>query len=204
MANITVVDYGMGNLHSVVGAFRYLGAEVKLSSDPLEVEKSDALVLPGVGSFYRAMTRLNRTGLTDAMIEAVKERKRKILGICLGHQLMADFGEEDGGLAGLGFKSGRVERFPENISLKVPHVGFNSVRFIGSSQLFRGLGDSADFYFVHSYRLAINDISTSVGICNYGDDFDAAYENENIFSTQFHPEKSQTNGLKVISNFLSL
>ena len=204
MAKITVVDFGMGNLHSVVGGFNYLGADVRVSSNPIEVENAEALVLPGVGSFYKAMTRLNSTGLTDAMTEAIKGRQRKILGICLGHQLMADFGEEDGGLEGLRFKSGRVERFGENTSLKVPHVGFNSVRFIGSNQLFRGLGDSADFYFVHSYRLEINDFSASVGICNYVDDFDAAYENDNIFSTQFHPEKSQTNGLKVLSNFLSV
>jgi imidazole glycerol-phosphate synthase subunit HisH len=204
MAKITVIDFGMGNLHSVVGGFNYLGADVRVSSNPIEVENADALVLPGVGSFYKAMTRLNSTGLTDAMTEAVKGRKRKILGICLGHQLIADFGEEDGGVEGLGFKSGRVERFPESASLKVPHVGFNSVRFIGSRQLFRGLGDSADFYFVHSYRIEINDFSASAGICNYVDDFDAAYENENIFTTQFHPEKSQTNGLKVLSNFLSV
>jgi len=203
MTKITVIDFGMGNLHSVVGAFRYLGATVSVSSNPIEVENADALVLPGVGSFYKAMTRLNSTGLTDAITEAVKERKRKILGICLGHQLTADFGEEDGGIEGLGFKSGRVERFPERLSLKVPHVGFNRVSFVESSRLFCGLGDSAEFYFVHSYRLAINDLSANASTCNYGDDFDAAYENENIFSTQFHPEKSQTNGLKVLSNFLS-
>ena len=209
MAGLVVVDYGMGNLHSVLGALRYLGADPVTSADPATVQAADELLLPGVGSFHKAMLRLDESGLSDALKEAVTVRGRKILGICLGQQLMAEHGEEDGGHAGLGFISGRVTRLPAVAGLKVPHVGFNKVRFAPGSRLCCGLeqadgtGADLDCYFVHSYRLEMADRPGLPGICDYGGEFVAAYEEDNIFATQFHPEKSQTNGLRLLSNFLA-
>ena len=203
MAGLVVVDYGMGNLHSVLGALRYLGADPVISADPSTVQSADALLLPGVGSFHKAMRHLDETGLSDALKEAVTVRGRKVLGICLGQQLMAEFGEEDGGHVGLGFVSGQVTRLPTIVGLKVPHVGFNKVRFPPGSRLCRGMGKELDCYFVHSYRLEMVDRPGLSGLCDYGGDFVAAYEHENVFATQFHPEKSQTNGLRLLANFLS-
>ncbi|WP_286829429.1 MULTISPECIES: imidazole glycerol phosphate synthase subunit HisH [Kordiimonas] len=198
-----IVDYGMGNLHSVLGALRYLGVEPIVSGDPADVAKADSLILPGVGSFYKAMAKLEETGLADALREVVLVKNRKILGICLGQQLMAGYSVEDGGRSGLGFFSGSVTRLPRKAGLKVPHVGFNKVRFEQDSRLFSGFGRPVDFYFVHSFRLNVENRPGSTALCNYGEDFVAAYEYENIFCTQFHPEKSQTNGLRLLSNFLA-
>lgn len=202
MTRLIVVDYGMGNLHSVLGALSYLGSDAQVTGDPKVVAAADSILLPGVGSFRKAMFHLNESGLADALREAVLMRQRKILGICLGQQLMAERGEEDGGHEGLGFLGGAVTAFPPAAGFKVPHVGFNTVRFNPSSRLASGLGGDVDFYFVHSYRLELELHPGVVGICSHGSDFVAAYEHENVFATQFHPEKSQTNGLKLLSNFL--
>jgi glutamine amidotransferase len=150
------------------------------------------------------MVRLDKSGLSDAIREAVLTRQRKILGICLGQQLMAEYGEEDGGHAGLGLFRGSVTGLPVVGGLKVPHVGFNSVKFANTSRLAFGLGEAVDFYFVHSYRLVVQKRMGLIGVCDYGGDFIASYEHENIFATQFHPEKSQTNGLRLLSNFLAV
>lgn len=201
----TIVDYGMGNLWSVHSALNFLGAVAEVSDDPTVVAKAECLVLPGVGSFNKAMERLNESGLSDAILEAVSIRKRKILGICLGMQLMAERGTEDGDCAGLGLISGVVEKFYESDlnGNKLPHIGFNRVEFHSSTPLFSGLESGADFYFVHSYRLPSGNPFSSA-VCSYGTDFTAALERDNIYATQFHPEKSQTNGLKLLSNFLSI
>lgn len=204
MAGLVIVDYGMGNLHSVVGALSHLGADPATSSDPATVQAADALLLPGVGSFKKAMYQLDKSGLSDAIGKAVMARGRKILGICLGQQLMCEYGEEDGGHLGLGFISGSVTRLPFYPEKKIPHVGFNNVRFDKQSSLARGLGNAADFYFVHSYQLNMENRPGLSGICDYYGDFVAMYEHKNIFATQFHPEKSQTNGLKLLSNFLAV
>lgn len=203
MARLIVVDYGMGNLHSVLGALRYLGNDAQVSGDPSVVGAADSILLPGVGSFRKAMVRLNETGLADALREAVLLRQRKILGICLGQQLMAERGEEDGGHEGLGLLEGLVTALPADAGLKLPHVGFNTVRFDPASHLASGLGEEIDFYFVHSYRLEVSPHPGVMGTCVHGSEFVAAYEHENVFATQFHPEKSQTNGLKLLSNFLA-
>jgi imidazole glycerol-phosphate synthase subunit HisH len=202
---VTIVDYGIGNLWSVRSALRYLGHDCVVSSTPSEVVQADALILPGVGSFRKAMAALKNTQLDEAIIEATAGRGRKILGICLGMQLLAMRSTEDGETEGLGLISANVERFDSVPMgrLKVPHVGFNKVSSQEQSVLFRGIASSADFYFVHSYRLVADGLEGRHGICHYGQDFLAAYENENIFATQFHPEKSQTNGLMLINNFMS-
>ncbi len=204
VTKLVIVDYGMGNLHSVLGALRYLEVESELSGDPKTVAQADALLLPGVGSFYQAMETLETSGQADALREAVLGRGRKILGICLGQQLMAEHGDEDGGHAGLGFLPGSVTRLSGSGGLKVPHVGFNTVRFEPQSRLFAGFSTPVDCYFVHSYRLEPEDRPGLVGLCDYGGNFVAAYEHENVFATQFHPEKSQTNGLRLLSNFLAV
>jgi glutamine amidotransferase len=201
---IVLIDYGMGNLWSVRSALEYLGEKPVISGDPAQVVRANALVLPGVGSFRQATEALRSSGLDEAITEAVLGRGRKILGICLGMQLFAEYGSEDGVSQGLGFIPGRVERFSseELGSLKVPHIGFNRVISSEQSRLFRGLNAPTDFYFVHSYRLLPAGLPGQSSTCHYGVDFLAAYEHENIFATQFHPEKSQTNGLFLLKNFL--
>jgi len=202
---VVVVDFGMGNLRSVVSALEFLGADPSISSNPAEVTKADAILLPGVGSFRLAMQVLIEKNLDEAIKEAVQIRQRKILGICLGFQMLAESGAEDGMTAGLGFIPTTVESFidQELEGRKLPHIGFNQVRLPKSSSLFDGFKATDDFYFIHSYRLLAQSLPGQKAICNYGIDFLAAYEHENIFGAQFHPEKSQTNGLRLLANFLS-
>jgi imidazole glycerol-phosphate synthase subunit HisH len=203
--NVTVIDYGMGNLWSVLSALRYLGCNPLISVDPDEITRADSLLLPGVGSFRKAMIALAKQGLDQAIIEAVKTRDSKILGICLGMQLMGCSSSEDGDTVGLGLIPGAVDKFTfhEIGANKIPHIGFDSVCSLPDAQLFKGLQQTADFYFVHSYRMLPAGLSSKTATCNYGIEFLAAYEQDNIFATQFHPEKSQTNGLMLLKNFLA-
>lgn len=201
---LSVIDYGMGNLLSVVNALQFLGADARISANPSEIASADALVLPGVGSFRAAMNALRNQRLDEGIREAVDIRQRKILGICLGFQMLAEFGTEDGGAEGLGYLPGTVDHFNRETasSLKLPHIGFNRVWFSNEAPLFRGLESCADFYFVHSYRLLPEGVEGSVATADYGETFVAAYSRDNIFGAQFHPEKSQTNGLILLRNFL--
>lgn len=201
---VTVVDYGMGNLGSVQNALRYLGCRTIICNDPIELVKADVLLLPGVGSFRAAMHALEMSGLSDAIREAVVGRQRKILGICLGMQLLSVSSTEEGETAGLGLIPACIDRFPEQTisGHKVPHIGFNTVTVGPDSKLLRGLHDQLDFYFVHSYRMLPEGLDGCVSTCDHGGRFVAAYEQDNIFVTQFHPEKSQTNGLVLLKNFL--
>jgi len=203
---VMVVDYGMGNIWSVISAIKYLGGDVELVSDPEVLAQSNILVLPGVGSFRRGMQVLEERGLDKAIISAVLERGAKILGICLGMQLLGSNGTEDGETPGLGLVSNRVESFTyqELGNNKIPHVGFNSVRFRKSDGLFRGLPESSDFYFNHAYHMLVDGVKGCYATCSYGIDFLAAFEEGNIYGTQFHPEKSQTNGLILLRNFLEI
>ena len=203
---VTIVDYGMGNIFSVVSAFKYLGAEVEIVSDPEEILKSSILVLPGVGSFRNAMEFIKKRNIDEAIIDAVTNKGVKILGICLGMQLLGSYSAENGKTAGLGLLPNKVERFTskEVFERKIPHVGFNSLYINEKQGLFKDLPDLADFYFVHSYRMRTEDIQGRYATCKYGEEFLAAYEIGNIYGTQFHPEKSQTNGLILLKNFLKL
>ncbi len=204
-SRITVIDYGMGNIWSVVNALRYLGSLVHVSGDPKEVAAADALLLPGVGSFRKAMLSLEMSGLDQAILEAVQGKGRKILGICLGMQLLGTRGSEDGDTRGLGLVANPVDRFAigEIGANKIPHIGFDVVHSKPGSVLFSGLSETADFYFVHSYRMLSRGLIGTAATCTYGVEFLAAYEQGNIFATQFHPEKSQTNGLMLLRNFLA-
>lgn len=203
--SVTVIDYGMGNIWSVLSALRYLGCNANVSGDPEEIAKADSLLLPGVGSFRKAMIALKHQGLDQAIVDAVQNRGSKILGICLGMQLMGISSTEDGDTAGLGLIAGAVDKFhPEETGAnKIPHIGFDLVHSHADTRLFRGLESLADFYFVHSYRILAKGLSGTLATCNYGVEFLAAYERDNIFATQFHPEKSQTNGLILLKNFLA-
>lgn len=203
---VTIIDYGMGNIWSVLSALHYLGIEASVSEDPDVVSNAEILLLPGVGSFRKAMIALESRNLGEAITQAVTARGSRILGICLGMQLLGGSSSEDGETLGLGLIPARVDRFaPEEIGKnKVPHIGFDVVASRPDSSLFKGLAPESDFYFVHSYRMLPKGLDGKTAICRYGVDFLAAYEHENIYATQFHPEKSQTNGLMLLKNFLAL
>jgi len=202
---VTIVDYGMGNLWSVLNAFKYLGVDPIVSENLDEIASAGILVLPGVGSFRKAMFSLSETGIDQAIIEAVANNGGKILGICLGMQLLGSKSFEDGETSGLGLIHQVVDEFSfdEVGSNKIPHIGFNSVYSKSDSKLFRGIPNGADFYFVHSYRMLVDQMTGKSATCEYGSEFLAAYEQDNIFAIQFHPEKSQTNGLLLLKNFLT-
>jgi len=202
---ITIVNYRMGNIRSVQSALEYLGTPCQISGDPRTIERSDMLILPGVGSFRVAMQNLTMLGMTDALHEAVLIRKRPILGICLGMQLLADEGTEDGITPGLGWIPGRVVRFAfDNPLTKVPHIGFNSVHVATRDPLFTAMPDEVDLYFVHSYHFLCSENASISGWADYQGRFTASVQKGNIYGTQFHPEKSQSNGLRVLKNFVEL
>ncbi|ELV8627085.1 imidazole glycerol phosphate synthase subunit HisH [Vibrio cidicii] len=200
---ILILDYGMGNISSLVNAFKYLDIhDVLVSSRADDLRKSDRLILPGVGNFSTAARKALDIKLDEALSEEVLIRKKPILGVCLGMQLLGLSSTEGGSNVGLGFVSGSVDKFQTN-SLRVPHVGYNQVKPHASSRLYQGLGNDPDFYFTHSYRmLSEEDIGQSLTL--YGEEFIASFEIDNIAGVQFHPELSQTNGLKLLNNFIEL
>jgi glutamine amidotransferase len=199
---IAIVDYGMGNQHSVLNALRYLGVEAAVTADPDTVRRADRVILPGVGAFGAAMENLNRTGLRAAMNEAVLQRGRPFLGICLGMQLVAAKGTEKGLFEGLGWIDGEVRLMtPTDAGLKLPHVGWNDIVLAQDLPLFQGLKKERAFYFVHSYAICPENPAHVAATCDYGGAFVAAVYRDNIFATQFHPEKSQKNGLTILENF---
>jgi glutamine amidotransferase len=202
---VTIIDYGMGNIWSVVSALKYLNCEVEVSSDPSIVTSAKTLLLPGVGSFRKAMDSLRELHLDEAIIESVQSNGKKFLGICLGMQLMGSKSTEDGETTGLNIIPTSVEEFSvDDIGVnKIPHIGFDQVSIHSDSQLFQGLPENPDFYFVHSFHMKPTNLPGIPATCNYGLDFLAAYESDNVFATQFHPEKSQTNGLVLLKNFLA-
>ena len=200
---VLIVDYGMGNIRSLSAAVEHLGSDVVVSGDPREMGAAKILILPGVGSFPAAMSVMDNLGLSQAIRDVMHTGKSKLLGICLGMQLLMDSSSEHQAATGLGLVAGSVERFPIENELPVPHIGFNSVRSQRGSALFAGLGEETDFYFVHSYRAVAAGPEALVATSHYGEDFIAAIESGNIYGTQFHPEKSQTNGLRLLANFLA-
>lgn len=204
MAEIVIIDYGMGNLFSIQSAIRYLGSESIVTSDPSIISNAHRIILPGVGSFFKAMENLYTAGLVTVLRETVISRQIPILGICLGMQLMGASSTEDGFREGLRLIDCPVERFDDIKSegLKIPHVGFNTVSVSQESKLFSCLDAHVDFYFTHSYRMKYTGQSYTVGTCCHGEFFIAAFEQDHICGTQFHPEKSQTNGLFLLRNFI--
>ena len=205
-ANVTIIDYGMGNIWSVVSALKYLNCGIEVSSDPSVIKNAKILLLPGVGSFRKAMDSLRDLNLDQAIVDAVQGSGTKILGICLGMQLMGSRSTEDGDTIGLNLIPASVEEFSlDEVGIKkIPHIGFDQVSNGRDLQLFQGIPEDPDFYFVHSFRIKATNLPGNFATCNYGTEFLAAYENDNIFATQFHPEKSQTNGLMLLKNFLAI
>lgn len=199
---IVVIDYGMGNVRSVVKAFDHIGYDAIVSDKKKDLEEATHLILPGVGAFGSAMEQLRKRNLIPIMEQEVLARKKPFLGICLGMQLLAEKSYELGEHRGLGWIAGEVKKLPvEPIGLKVPHVGWNDVEFTRKTALFEKVKTNSAFYFVHSFALFPKDPNVTIGICNYGVPFCAAIERENILATQFHPEKSQKDGLKILENF---
>lgn len=202
---MSIINYGMGNIRSIRGALDYLDVANQVITLPQQVKYSAKLILPGVGSFARAMENIKKMNLLDSLNEAVQVSKKPILGICLGMQLLADIGDEDGPSPGLGYIAGRVQRLPGGGSLKLPHIGFNVARFVATNRvLYKGLGDMADFYFVHNYRFCCANHEHVSSFTDYGEIFASSVAKGNVFGTQYHPEKSQSNGLSVLKNFTLL
>ena len=195
---IAVIDYGRGNLGSVENALGRLGTRAVVTQDPRVIEEARALVLPGDGAFHDAMSSLQSLGLLDP-IKAALDEGRPFLGICLGYQLLFTESEEFGQGKGLDVIPGTVRRFPGG--LKVPHMGWNTVEHRGDLRIFEGIPSGAHFYFVHSYYPSAADPSLPVATCTYGLTFPAAMGRGALFATQFHPEKSQRWGLKLLENF---
>jgi len=198
---VAIVDYEMGNIKSIKSALKYLNVEeIVLSNKFNDIKSADKLILPGVGSFSRAMKNIKQLNLDKILYQAVVKERKPILGICLGMQLMSQSSEEGGFSDGLKFIDSNVKKFNLK-NLKVPHVGFNQVEFHKDYKLYKGLDNLSDFYFTHSYQMQ-SDQNINQSLCEYGDKFIVSYEVENITGVQFHPELSQTNGLKLLENFI--
>lgn len=200
---IAIIDYDAGNLKSVEKALIHLGENPVVSRDPEVILKADKVILPGVGSFKEAMERLKEYKLVDVIHEVVKMEK-PFLGICLGLQLLFESSEESPGVEGLGILKGRILRIPDYEQLKIPHIGWNSLRFPNKGRLFAGLEDEPYVYFVHSYYLEAEEPEIVVASTWYGTDIHASVEKGNVFACQFHPEKSSDTGLKILKNFAGL
>ncbi|MCP5057114.1 MAG: imidazole glycerol phosphate synthase subunit HisH [bacterium] len=202
---VAVIDYGAGNLRSVSKALERSGLRADVCGDPAGLRQADAAVLPGVGAFANAVASLKAKGLDDAVREGI-ESGRPYLGLCLGLQLLFDSSSEHGENAGLGLISGRVDRFPERDAqgnpLLVPHIGWNEVRYSGEHPMLEALPERDIYYFVHSYRAEAASAKGRVGVCEYGGlPFTAAAAEGSAFAVQFHPEKSQSSGRRVLDAF---
>jgi glutamine amidotransferase len=201
---IVIVDYGVGNLGSLRNMLKKIGREATVSQDPQVVGQADKIILPGVGSFDHAITNLRRTGLVPVLDDCVRIRKIPVLGVCLGMQLMTG-GSEEGELPGLGWLDAGAVRFRFDGSrhqLKVPHMGWNTVRVRGTNPIFAGMPEGSRFYFVHSYHVRCRVEADVLATTDYGGDFVSAFARENIIGVQFHPEKSHRFGMHLLRNFV--
>lgn len=199
---IHIVDYGMGNLRSVQKAFEKLGIEARICTSGQELAGAEKMVLPGVGAFRDAIAELKKKDMVSPLSDHVAANK-PFLGICLGQQLLFDVSYEDGEFEGLGFVSGKVVRFEPQPDLKIPHMGWNSLEFGQPSPLFEGIPEKSYVYFVHSYHTVPDDASVVAARTGHGSPFVSSIIKDNLFATQFHPEKSQKIGLKLLQNFAS-
>ena len=200
---VAIIDYDAGNIRSVEKAVRYLGKEVTVTSDPEKILAADRVILPGVGAFGDAMKRLHAMGLVEVIRQAA-DRGTPFLGICLGLQFLFEKSEESPGVAGLGLLRGEILRLPELPGLKVPHIGWNSLKYPNPGRLFRGIPEDSYVYFVHSYYLKAQDEGIVTATTEYGTLVHASVESGNLFACQFHPEKSSETGLTILENFLSI
>ncbi len=197
---ISIIDYGMGNVASVQKALNFLKLESIVTADFNLIEKSECIILPGVGSFLQGMKNLKSKGLDILLDDLVMKKKKKFLGICLGMQLLAETGTEPYDNPGLGWIKGRVNKI-EDISLRIPHMGWNNIN-VKIDRYFSNIPTN-DFYFIHSYHLVPDDKGIIAATTDYGIEIVASVQQENIFATQFHPEKSQNAGLSLLKNFFN-
>jgi glutamine amidotransferase len=205
MKKVAIVDYEMGNIDSVARAVEECGGVALVTDAAGDFAEAGNIILPGVGSFGEGMRQLRKKGLDEILSEQVLNENIPLLGICLGMQLLAEKGFEGGETAGLGWISGQVERLrPDSPDTKIPHVGWNEVDFFKDSPIFEGIPSGKDFYFVHSYHMVCRSDDNVIATTPYCGGFTSAVCKENILGVQFHPEKSQRFGLRLISNFLGL
>jgi glutamine amidotransferase len=207
--NVTIVDYNSGNISSVINSFKEVAKEkikIEVSSNLNKIKSSDKIVLPGQGSFKSCVDALNSIdGLLDTLNEFTIINKKPLLGICVGFQMFADVGYEETETQGLGWISGEVSKIDnQNGKFKLPHIGWNELNIVKTSQIFRDIKNKSHMYFVHSYEFIPKDKNVISATTDYSSSIVCSVEKENIFGTQFHPEKSDKEGLKIIDNFLNL
>jgi len=204
-ARIVIIDYKVGNLLSIYNMLKRIGVYAEISSDPRTISDATKLILPGVGAFDYGMKSLADSGFTNILNRRVIQDKIKILGICLGMQLMTRRSDE-GELPGLGWFDAQTERFPleQMDNLKIPHMGWNEVHVLNNSKLMEGIQGDSRYYFVHSYKVRCANSSDIIGSTTYGIKFNSIIQKENIFGVQFHPEKSHKFGMKILENFCNL
>lgn len=200
---IAIIDYDAGNIRSVEKAVEFLGGKCRLTRDSRDIENADRVILPGVGSFGDAMSRLEQYGLDEVIRKVVSDRV-PFLGICLGLQLLFESSEESPRVQGLGILKGSIRRLPSGSGLKIPDIGWNSLTFPSQGRLFEGVKEGSFVYFVHSYYLEAADRGIVKAQIEYGTAVDASVESGNTFACQFHPEKSSGTGLKILDNFINI
>ena len=207
--NVTIVDYKSGNISSVINSFKEVAknkVNIEVTSDLNKIKSSDKIVLPGQGSFKNCIEALKKiNGITDTLNEFVINKKKPVLGICVGLQMFADIGYEETKTEGLGWISGNVSKInSQNGKYKLPHIGWNQIEIVKNSKIFKDIESKSHMYFVHSYEFIPNDQSVIAATTDYCSDIVCSIEKENIFGTQFHPEKSDKGGLQLIKNFIKL
>ncbi len=207
--NVTIVDYNSGNISSVINSFKEVATDkvnIEVTSDLNKIKSSDKIVLPGQGSFKSCVEALNNiNGLVDALSEFAINNKKPLLGICVGLQMFADIGYEETETKGLGWISGKVSKINnQNGKFKLPHIGWDQINIIKDSKIFKDIENNSHMYFVHSYEFVPVDKTVISATTDYSSNIVCSIEQENIFGTQFHPEKSDKTGLKVVKNFISL
>ena len=207
--NVTIVDYNSGNISSVINSFSEVAKDkvnLEVTSDLNKIKSSDKVVLPGQGSFKSCVDALNNIeGLVDALNDFAINKKKLLLGICVGLQMFADIGYEEMETKGLGWISGKVSKIDnQNRKYKLPHIGWNQINILKESKIFKDIENNSHMYFVHSYEFVPNDKSVVSATTDYSSNIVCSVEKENIFGTQFHPEKSDKIGLKIIQNFIEL
>lgn len=198
---VTIVDYGMGNIGSLINMFRRIGINSEVASDRRLIEKARKIILPGVGAFGAAMNRIDELSLREVLYFKAMEEKVPFMGICLGMQLLTRSSEESPDVKGLDLIPADTVRFKSNLNLKVPHMGWNEVTVMKKNQLTQGLSNETRFYFVHSYHVKCDHEDNVILSCTYGDRFHAAIRQGNIYGAQFHPEKSHKFGMALLRNF---
>ncbi len=207
--NVTIVDYKSGNISSVINSFKEVAKDkvnIEVTSDLNKIKSCDKVVLPGQGSFKSCVDALNKiNGLSDTLNEFAITYKKPLLGICVGLQMFADVGYEETETKGLGWISGKVSKIDnQNGKFKLPHIGWNQINIVKNSKIFKDIENNSHMYFVHSYEFIPNDKFVTAATTDYSSNIVCAIEKENIFGTQFHPEKSDRTGLKIIDNFINL